>query len=147
MLTFLTGDPNTPGEFPDKLHQLIARYADSIRLTTKYAWTKSVNHEIFGVKDCHDFKVENDLLLLMFFLLFAYIEKEEALETSDCDNEVRESIREKYQFDCIRKYFKCYGIDSKKLEAIFGLSEDPENGIGYMQIEGDGNCKPIFKVG
>lgn len=143
---FLEGDPNTPGTFPDEVHELIAQYADAIRPYAKHHWTKSVNHELFGKKDCHSFKVENDLLLLFFFLLLIYYEKQDRNHFEDCPLNITDELRTKYKFECIEKYFKCYNIDVKALENIFGLGTIPADGINFMEIEGDGDCHPPFII-
>ncbi len=88
----------------------------------------------------------NDFHYLGLYLTLMYSQREEDNRGVDCDD--RKLGSEYTEFDCLKAYFACKGINIDPLLTIFGFGLPDDCGINYMCIEeanDDCDC-PIFQA-
>lgn len=118
--------------------------------------TKAYDKACFGYHDksCELYNLVNDVHYLFGLLL---VLKEERNQDKDSCNSDKgsEYYFEKYKLMCVKKHFKCLGLDIQPLLNVFGLTvtsitQSSEKGINFMYIEEspDPLCtnKYVFKV-
>lgn len=116
--------------------------------------TKILSGIVFGNLDMCDANLLMDLQMLILYLRFIYEERELdfIINGGDYGNQ---HYRDLYCLECIENKFHCRGVDVEvltKIFIVFNLEEEPSStgesrdGIGFMQIEGDGSVYPKNRI-
>lgn len=90
----------------------------------------------------------NDLMYLQVYLeiVALTIRTDIANSSSPCgDPDITyQKYNERFNLDCIKKHFRCLGINPEPLFSVYGINEPLNGGISYMSIE-EGDCS-IFEI-
>ena len=92
-------------------------------------------------------RLSSDLLMLIMF--FKIIHKERLFDISQGNLYVWGYYVEKYCLEKVKDSFYCRGVIIDELEALWSyweMNRLTEDGIGHMQLEGDGTIRPIFRI-
>lgn len=92
----------------------------------------------------------NSVNYLLYYLILIY--KERKIDIDNGDDEGNNYYRSLYEIERVRDYFYCKGINIDCALELFNLTYfddsdgQTQDGIGFMQIEGDGSTCPIFRI-
>lgn len=98
---------------------------------------------VFGQDYKCDAKLAADLNMLILFFKMIY-EERIADQSYDWQHYV-----DTYCLELVKKAFYCRGVIIDELEDLWrywGMTSQEQDGIGHMQMEGDGTNVPVFRV-
>jgi len=125
------------GRFYEEIMPFLNKYREQI-----------LQKELFGFPEELEklYNTVNDLHYLGLYFSLMYGQRELDNHCKDCDDEKKGS--EYTEFDCMKSYFACTGMNIDPLLTIFGFGLPDDCGINYMCIEeADDSCVcPIFQV-
>lgn len=103
--------------------------------------------EVYG-KKTDRIDILASLNYLLFYLILIFQERE--LDSNNEGDKGSNYYRDLYKIEIVRDYFYCKGIDIDNVLNLFNLSYTNElvaqDGINFMEIDGDGITYPVFRI-
>jgi hypothetical protein len=123
-------------QFGDEVQTLTKNYYDAANDILNILFDQIYTNEIYG-KDCMEYYNRiNDIHYLLLYMIIIYFKRQQDQYSDIITFEANQYYAE-YEIECIRKRFKCHGMEIYPLLEVFNMqtSIEPYQGVGGIGID------------